>query len=91
MNLKFKQRRRDHHLTFQMIAEAATVSPTDVYLFEIGVLLAHETKELIVQALSRLTHQPYALSDFEPAIPEQPFTPLVIGDATELMKGVKQA
>ena len=58
--------RRAHKLTLEEVAkEAGFPSATSLYLFEIGAIVDTHTKEKIIGALSRLTGQPYTLSDVE--------------------------
>jgi hypothetical protein len=73
-HLQFQQLRRAKGLASQAIADAAGISLTDVYLFEIHCLTNAAIKRNIVQAFSRLTGQSYQVSDFEPGSPteEQP-------------------
>jgi hypothetical protein len=73
-HLHFQQLRRAKGLTLQAIADAARISLTDAYLFEIHCQTDAAIKQKIVQVFSRLTGQPYQVSDFEPGSPaeEQP-------------------
>jgi transcriptional regulator with XRE-family HTH domain len=58
--------RREKGLTLEEVAkEAGFPSATSLYLFEIGAIVDTHTKEKIIGALSRLTGQPYSLSDVE--------------------------
>lgn len=68
---RFQQLRREAGLTSQMVADAAKVSLTDEYLFEIGGRVNETIKHKIIQAYSTLIGHFYTLSDFEP-VDEQP-------------------
>ena len=70
-HLRFQQLRRAKGLTSQAVADAAGVSLTDEYLFEIHCLTNETIKHKIIQAFSQLAGQPYSLRDFE-ATEEQP-------------------
>ena len=64
--LHFQSLRREKKVTLQAIASAAGFSsPTIVYLFEIGAVVDHETKQRIIQAFSQITGESYTVSDFE--------------------------
>jgi hypothetical protein len=69
--LHFQHLRRAQGLTSQAVADAAGISLTDEYLFEIHCLTNSEVKEKIIRAFTHLTGYPYILSDFEP-VEEQP-------------------
>ena len=64
--LNVRSIRREKGLTLEEVAtEAKLPSITSIYLFEIGAIVDTHTKEKIIGALSRLTGQPYTLSDME--------------------------
>ena len=69
--IQFQQLRRAKGLTSQAVADAAGVSLTDEYLFEIHCLTDETLKHTIIQAFSQLVGHPYSLSDFE-SVEEQP-------------------
>ena len=64
--LNFQQVRRQAGLTSRAVAETAGVPLRDEYIFEPGAKVDQETKQKLIQALSRLTGHTYTLHDFEP-------------------------
>jgi DNA-binding XRE family transcriptional regulator len=55
--VQFRALRRENKVTIQAIADGAGISPTSVYLFEIGVLADSETKQKITGAFSQLIEE----------------------------------
>ena len=73
MSITFQQLRRAKGLTSQDVADAAGISLTDEYLFEIHCLTDEAIKHRIIQAFSILTGHRYTLQDFA-SVEEQPTT-----------------
>jgi DNA-binding XRE family transcriptional regulator len=55
--VQFRALRRENKVTIQVLADAAGISPTSVYLFEIGALVDSETKQKITRAFSQLIEE----------------------------------
>ena len=77
-HLSFQAIRRHYGISISQIADSAGVEPREAYLFEIGVRINQQRAERIVRALNTLTGEHYRLTDFTPAVSEQPTRPVPI-------------